>query len=41
MPKQLNEEGGGKSLIVHVSGKLKRTDCAHFVAEFARLGTRF
>ena len=34
---QLNEEYDGKILAVHVSGKLEKTDYAHFVPEFERL----
>ena len=34
---RLDEEGGGKVLVVHVSGKLVKEDCAHFVPEFERL----
>ena len=34
---QLNEEDGGKLLVVHVSGKLAKTDYEHFVPEFERL----
>ena len=34
---QLNEENGGKMLVVHVSGKLKKADYDHFVPEFERL----
>jgi hypothetical protein len=34
---QLNEEGDGKILAVHVSGKLTAADYAHFVPEFERL----
>jgi len=37
MPIQLNEEGGGKVLAVHVSGKLAKADYAEFVPEFDRL----
>jgi hypothetical protein len=37
MPIQLNEENGGKILVVHVSGKLAKADYAHFVPEFERL----
>ena len=37
MPIQLNEEDGGKILVVHVSGKLARADYERFVPEFARL----
>jgi hypothetical protein len=37
MPIQLKEESGGKSLIIHVSGKLAKTDYPDFVAEFERL----
>jgi SpoIIAA-like len=34
---QLNEENGGKVLVVHVSGKLAKADYEHFVPEFERL----
>ena len=34
---QLNEENGGKLLVVHVSGKLEKADYEHFVPEFERL----
>ena len=34
---QLNEENGGKVLVVHVSGKLVKADYEHFVPEFERL----
>jgi hypothetical protein len=34
---QLNEESGGKLLVVHVSGKLVKEDYEHFVPEFERL----
>ena len=37
MPIQLNEENGGKALVVHVSGKLAKADYEHFVPEFERL----
>ena len=37
MPIQLNEENGGKILVVHVSGKLAKADYDHFVPEFERL----
>ncbi len=37
MPIHLNEEHDGKLLVVHVSGKLTKTDYAHFVPEFERL----
>ena len=37
MPIQLNEENGGKVLIVHVSGKLTKADYEHFVPEVERL----
>ena len=36
MPIQLNEENGGKVLIVHVSGKVIKADYEHFVPEFER-----
>jgi len=36
MPIQLNEENGGKILVVHVSGKLAKADYEHFVPEFER-----
>lgn len=34
---QLNEENGGKILVVYVNGKLLAEDYAHFVPEFERL----
>ena len=34
---QLNEENGGRILVVHVSGKLAKADYEHFVPEFERL----
>ncbi len=34
---QLNEESGGRILVVHVSGKLVKEDYAQFVPEFERL----
>ena len=34
---QLNEENGGKILVVHVTGKLAAANYAHFVPEFERL----
>jgi hypothetical protein len=34
---QLNEENGGKVLVVHVSDKLAKADYEHFVLEFERL----
>ena len=34
---QLNEENGGKMLVVHVSGKLAKADYEHLVPEFERL----
>ncbi len=34
---QLNEENGGKVLVVHVSGKLVKADYENFVPEFERL----
>ncbi|MEO8341103.1 MAG: STAS/SEC14 domain-containing protein [Nitrospirota bacterium] len=37
MPIQLNEENGGKILVVHVSGKLVKADYERFVPEFERL----
>ena len=37
MPIQLNEENGGKILVVRVSGKLVKTDYEDFVPEFERL----
>ena len=37
MPIQLNEENGGRILVVHVSGKLAKADYDHFVPEFERL----
>ena len=37
MPIKLNEENGGKLLVVRVSGKLVKEDYEHFVPEFDRL----
>jgi hypothetical protein len=37
MPIQLDEQNGGKTLVVHVSGKLAKADYEHFVPEFERL----
>jgi hypothetical protein len=37
LPIQLHEEDGGKTLAVHVSGKLAAADYEHFVPEFERL----
>jgi hypothetical protein len=37
MPIQLDEQDGGKILVVHVSGKLAKADYEHFVPEFDRL----
>jgi len=37
MPIQLNEEKDGKMLVVHVTGKLVKTDYEQFVPEFERL----
>jgi hypothetical protein len=37
MPIQLEEENGGKLLIVHINGKLTKADYEHFVPEFKRL----
>ena len=37
MPITLNEEDGGKVLVVHVSGKLEKEDYELFVPEFERL----
>jgi len=37
MPINLNEENGGKLLVVHVSGKLTAADYERFVPEFERL----
>jgi hypothetical protein len=37
---QLNEENGGKILVVHVTGKLAAANYAHFVPEFERLVRR-
>ena len=34
---QLNEENGGTTLAIHVSGKLAKADYEHFVPEFERL----
>jgi len=37
MPIQLKEENGGKTIDVHVSGKVVKADYEHFVPEFDRL----
>ncbi|BBP02325.1 STAS/SEC14 domain-containing protein [Sulfuriferula nivalis] len=37
MPMQLNEENGGKLLVIHVTGKLVKADYAQFVPEVDRL----
>ena len=37
MPIQLNEENGGKVLVVHVTGKLIKADYERFVPEVERL----
>lgn len=37
MTLQLTEENGGKSVVVHVSGKLVKADYEHFVPEIERL----
>ncbi|OYW73931.1 MAG: STAS/SEC14 domain-containing protein [Verrucomicrobia bacterium 12-59-8] len=37
MPIQLKEENQGKTVVVHVSGKLVTADYEHFVPEFDRL----
>jgi hypothetical protein len=37
MPIQTHEENGGKLLVIHISGRLVKTDYAHFVPEFERL----
>ena len=37
---QLNEEDGGKVLVVHVSGKLVKADYERFVPDFERLARR-
>jgi len=37
MPIQVNEENSGKNLVVHISGKVVKTDYEHFVPEFERL----
>lgn len=37
MPIQLKEENDGKTVVVHVSGKVVKTDYDHFVPEFDRL----
>jgi hypothetical protein len=37
MPIQLNEENGGKILVIHVNGKLVKEDYTDFVSEFERL----
>ena len=36
-PFGFDEEGGGKILVIHVTGKLVKEDYAHFVPEFERL----
>ncbi|MGA7614627.1 MAG: STAS/SEC14 domain-containing protein [Thermoanaerobaculia bacterium] len=37
MPIRINEEEGGKVVVVHVSGKLEKADYERFMPEFARL----
>lgn len=37
MPITLKEENGGRTVVVHVSGKLVQDDYEHFVPEFDRL----
>ena len=37
MPIHIHEEKGGDILVVHVTGKLAKTDYEHFVPEFERL----
>ena len=37
MPIQLNEENGGKTLVIHIRGKLVKADYEHFVPVFERL----
>jgi stage II sporulation SpoAA-like protein len=37
MPIQLNEENGGKTLVIHISGKVIKADYKPFVPEFERL----
>lgn len=37
MPIKLNEENGGKTLVIHVSGKLVKADYEQFVPEVERL----
>jgi hypothetical protein len=37
MPIELKEENAGKSIVIHVSGKLAKTDYPDFVSEFERL----
>ena len=37
MPIKLEEENGGKLLVIHVSGKLEKNDYETFVPEFERL----
>src|SRR5665213_770342 len=37
MPIQLNEENGGKILVVNISGKVVKADYPDFVSEFERL----
>jgi hypothetical protein len=36
MPTKIAEEDGGKTLVVHVSGTLTRTEYEHFVSMFER-----
>lgn len=37
MPIQLKEESADKCIVIHVSGKLAKTDYPNFVSEFERL----
>ena len=37
MPIQINEDNGGKVLVLHISGKLVKADYEQFVPEFERL----
>ena len=37
MPIQFKNENGGKTFVIHVSGKLLKADYEHFVPEFERL----
>lgn len=37
MPIQINQDNGGKVLVLHISGKLVKADYEQFVPEFERL----